>query len=140
VKISIILNSFKSKEKFLLALSYALLISKTFQHEVYLILIDEAVKYADKDLVEKILIQEELKEAIYFQTGVNINYIKNAKELLNYLKNNFKFYSKVCNTSSILHKVSDRIGDNSKISETFELTTIYDVYQTIILSNECIYL
>jgi len=86
------------------------------------------------------LIQEELKEAIYFQTGVNINYIKNAKELLNYLKNNFKFYSKVCNTSSILHKVSDRIGDNSKISETFELTTIYDVYQTIILSNECIYL
>jgi hypothetical protein len=42
-------------------------------------------------------------------------------------------FLKVCNTSAIIYRISENIGDNKEIEEIFELTTAHDI--TAILSN-----
>jgi len=140
VKVSIVLSSFKDKETLITALIYAAFMTISAKNEANLILLNDGVKYAEKDYINKVYIDEKIKKTFYYQSSIDLSKIKNALEFIRYLKKNFNFNVKLCNTSAILYGISETLASKEKISEEFEPTTIYDIYITIRTSDLCIYL
>jgi hypothetical protein len=58
VKVSIVLSSFKDKETLITALIYAAFMTISAKNEANLILLNDGVKYAEKDYIDKVYIDE----------------------------------------------------------------------------------
>ncbi len=130
MKACIVITKFLGNETDLISLSYlAFLLAKT--QDSSLILIEEGVKLALKEI--SIPIEENFKKIISAQTGLDLKEVKNHKDLLILLKRKYETEFKVCDTSLVALKISNKLGDVSKIEDFFEPATIFEI--TSILSQ-----
>ncbi|MDT7891180.1 MAG: DsrE family protein [Thermoproteota archaeon] len=127
MKICLILNKLYKDEKIFVPLAYLAFFSRS--HEVSLILIDEAVNLARKNLF--IELKEDIKQAIQTQTGLDLTNTRNHIEFLEMLKRKFKIKVKVCNTSTIATSLSKRIGDSEMLNKIFDLATLFEISSLI---------
>jgi len=70
VKVSIVLSSFKDKETLITALIYAAFMTISAKNEANLILLNDGVKYAEKDYIDKVYIDEKIKKTFYYQSSI----------------------------------------------------------------------
>lgn len=127
MKVCLILSKSYKDDKVFIPLSYLAFFSRS--HEVYLIIIDEAVNLARKNFF--IELKENIRQAIQAQTGLDLSYTKNHLEFLEMLKRKFRIKIKVCNTSTITTGLSRRIGDSELLDEIFELATLFEITSLI---------